>query len=132
MNTIDGISLALELCARRPDRMNFAALELMIASALEEARQEKASASGWIEATKAQPAEGQEVTVRMSHGQIRQVVKDSRYSGGWKQVNCQGWECLSFDPSSVSHWRPEIFERPSTIGPTDAPWMRAAEPKAAR
>jgi len=106
----------------------------LIAAAIAELaeRREPGSASDWTKVAETPPAEGQEVTVRMSHGQIRQVVKDSGYSGGWKQVNCRGWECVSFDPSSISHWRSEIFARPSAIGPTDAPWMLAAAPEAAR
>jgi hypothetical protein len=42
MSTIDEIKEALEKCERRPDRMNFAALELMIASAIADARREGA------------------------------------------------------------------------------------------
>lgn len=42
MSTIDEIEVALELCARRPDRMNFSALKVMIASALADARRDGA------------------------------------------------------------------------------------------
>lgn len=42
MSTIDEIKRALELCKLRPDRMNFSALELMIAAALADARREGA------------------------------------------------------------------------------------------
>lgn len=79
--------------------------------------------SGWIRTKDRLPEEGQEVTVRMSHGQIKQVVKDNHYCGGWKQVNCQGWEIVTWDAGSITHWRPEIFERPEMKGPKDAPWM---------
>lgn len=79
--------------------------------------------NGWISINDSLPDEGREVTVRIIHGQIRQVVKDSRYSGGWKQVNCYGWEAVSSCPGVITHWRPEIFERPSKTGPDDAPWM---------
>ena len=44
MSTIDEIEVALELCARRPDRMNFSALKVMIAAALEDALREGAEA----------------------------------------------------------------------------------------
>ena len=81
--------------------------------------------NGWIDATNELPNEGLEVTVRCLHGQIKQVVKDKGYSGGWKQVNCFGWECVSFDPSFITNWRPEIFQRPKMTGPKDAPWMVA-------
>jgi hypothetical protein len=81
------------------------------------------NAMNWTKTADGYPENGREVTVRMSHGQIRQVVRDTTYSGGWKQVNCQGWECVSHDPSSITHWRPEIFERPDCKGPADAPWM---------
>lgn len=87
--------------------------------------------NGWIDCKDRLPDEGQEVTVRMDHGQIRQVVKDKRYSGGWKQVNCFGWECVSFDAGSITDWRPEIFERPCKTGPDDAPWMKDAVPQEA-
>lgn len=42
MSAIDEIKCALETCAKRPDRMNFSALELMIATALADARREGA------------------------------------------------------------------------------------------
>jgi|GEM_PF-5614923 len=82
--------------------------------------------NGWISTKDAMPDEGQEVTVRMDHGQIRQVVKDKTYMGGWKQVNCSGWECVSTYARTITHWRPEIFERPDCSGPEDAPWRSAA------
>ncbi len=68
--------------------------------------------SGWVSTKDGMPSEGQEVTVRMSQGQIRQIVKDASYAGGWKQRNCQGWELVSWYPESITHWRPEIFEHP--------------------
>jgi hypothetical protein len=82
-------------------------------------------AKGWISVKDEMPQEGQEVTVRMDHGQIRQVVRDKKYAGGWKQVNCTGWECVAFDSEAITHWRHEIFERPYRAGPEDAPWMTA-------
>lgn len=84
------------------------------------------SADGWIPAAELMPADGQEVTVMTNHGQVRQIVRDARYSGGWKQVNCQGWECVSFDPTYVTHWRADIVARPKMTGPKDAPWMPGA------
>ena len=51
MSTIDDIKRALETCARRPDRMNFSALELMIAAALADAErkgsEQMREATGW-------------------------------------------------------------------------------------
>lgn len=79
--------------------------------------------NAWIKTEDQMPENGQEVTALMDHGQIRQIVRDTHYSGGWKQVNCQGWECVSFDPRTITHWRPEVFERPTMRGPKDAPWM---------
>jgi len=79
--------------------------------------------TGWILTTERLPDEGQEVTIRMMHGQIKQVVKDKNYSGGWKQPNCQGWEHVSWHASTITHWRPEIFDHPTRTGPEDAPWM---------
>ena len=84
--------------------------------------------SSWIKTADKMPEEGQEITARLSHGQIRQLVRDSRYSGGYKQVNCRGWECVSFDPRTVTHWRPEVFDRPEQTGPDDAPWMMHDQP----
>jgi len=76
----------------------------------------KRSADGWI-ATKDQlPQEGREVTIRMMHGQIRQAVKDKGYAGGWRQPNCAGWEIVTWQGDIITHWRPEIFERPSKDG----------------
>lgn len=68
--------------------------------------------NGWISTKDRLPEEGQEVTARMSHDQIRQIVKDKHYCGGWKQRNCAGWEIVSYYEDSITHWRPEIFERP--------------------
>ena len=78
---------------------------------------------GWISTKDRLPDEGQEVTVRMRNGQINQVVKDKHYCGGWKQVNCQGWEIVTWHADSITHWRPEVISRPSNTGPADAPWM---------
>lgn len=76
----------------------------------------KRSADGWI-ATKDQlPQEGQEVTIRMVHGQIRQAVKDKGYAGGWRQPNCAGWEIVTWRGDTITHWRPETFDRPSKDG----------------
>lgn len=68
--------------------------------------------SGWISTQDAMPEEGQEVTVCMSHGQIRQVVKDKYYAGGWKQPNCSGWESVTLYSKGVTHWRVERIEPP--------------------
>lgn len=85
--------------------------------------------SAWIKAEDQMPENGQEVTALLDHGQIRQIVRDTQYSGGWKQVNCNGWECVSFDPRTITHWRPDVFERPTMSGPKDAPWMTRQPPK---
>lgn len=66
----------------------------------------------WISVEDALPAEGQEVTAYLDLGQVRQIVRDSMYSGGWRQANCTGWELVSHWPSTVKYWRAEIFERP--------------------
>jgi hypothetical protein len=79
--------------------------------------------SGWIETKDQLPEEGQEVTIYMQSGQILQVVKDKHFCGGWKQPNCCGWEMITWHPDSITHWRPEIIQRPSMTGPQDAPWM---------
>jgi len=81
--------------------------------------------NGWISTKERMPENGQEVTVRMNHGHILQVVRDSHYVGGWKNVNHQGWELVTLDHACITHWRPEVFNRPSKTGPKDAPWMTA-------
>ena len=76
----------------------------------------KRSSDGWVSTKDQLPQEGQEVTIRMMHGQIRQAVKDKGYAGGWRQPNCAGWEIVTWHGDTITHWRPEIFERPSKDG----------------
>lgn len=78
---------------------------------------------GWIATKDEFPRDGQEVTIFMRLGQVKQVVRDEKFCGGWKQANCAGWESVAWDVGSVTHWRPEIFVRPNVTGPSDAPWM---------
>ena len=87
-------------------------------------RQARLAALGWISITERLPETGQEVTVLMTHSQIRQVVRADNYSSGFKQANCTGWECLSLAKMehTVTHWRPEVHPRLPDAGPNDAPW----------
>lgn len=83
-------------------------------------------AIGWISIDDRLPDMEQEVTVLMTHGQIRQVVR-SNYTSGFKQPNCTGWECLSLAKMehTITHWRPEVHPRLPEDGPSDAPWKRS-------
>jgi len=65
--------------------------------------QEKAQAvPEWISVNDKMPHEGDEVFVH-HYGHIVQATKDQKYSGGFKQRNCYGWEAVS---SYISHWMP--------------------------
>ena len=68
-----------------------------------EAWQAKAQAvPEWISVNDKMPDEGDEVFVH-HYGHIVQATKDQKYSGGFKQRNCYGWEAVS---SYISHWMP--------------------------
>lgn len=56
----------------------------------------------WISVNDKMPDEGDEVFVH-HYGHIFQATKDQKYSGGFKQRNCYGWEAVS---SYISHWMP--------------------------
>ena len=56
----------------------------------------------WISVNDKMPDEGDEVFVH-HYGHIVQATKDQKYSGGFKQRNCYGWEAVS---SYISHWIP--------------------------
>ena len=56
----------------------------------------------WISVNDKMPNEGDEVFVH-HYGHIVQATKDQKYSGGFKQRNCYGWEAVS---SYISHWMP--------------------------
>ena len=79
--------------------------------------------SEWISVDEMFPEDGEEVTVYGWDCQVRQVVRDSKYSGGWKQPNCTGWECVSFSSGLITHWMRHKVVRPDgSGGPKDAPW----------
>ena len=65
----------------------------------------------WIYVEDRMPEEGEEVWVH-HYGHIVQATKDKKYSGGFKQRNCRGWESVS---CYISHWMsmsiklPEIY-----------------------
>lgn len=88
-----------------------------------------APAGTWTAVKDGLPADGTEVTVQMFGGQVRQVVRDGSFCGGWKQVNCAGWECVTMRKDGVTHWHPAILPRPEMTSPTDAPWMIEKESK---
>lgn len=71
---------------------------------------------GWINIENEIPQEGEEVLVRGFEGQIMQATKDRGYSGGWKQRNCQGWECLSLCETYVTHFARLTIPQPVTSG----------------
>ena len=60
------------------------------------------AAPEWISVNDKMPHEGDEVFVH-HYGHIVQATKDQKYSGGFKQRNCYGWEAVS---SYISHWMP--------------------------
>ena len=62
---------------------------------------------GWISTSDRMPKEGEEVLVH-SLGQVRQVTRDSKWAGGFKERNCYGWQAAY----SQSHWMPKSIELP--------------------
>ncbi|MDH0828105.1 DUF551 domain-containing protein [Acinetobacter johnsonii] len=60
------------------------------------------AAPEWISVNDKMPDEGDEVFVH-HYGHIVQATKDQKYSGGFKQRNCYGWEAVSY---YISHWMP--------------------------
>lgn len=77
----------------------------------------------WVSVDEKFPDDGEEVTVYCCDCQVRQVVRDSKYAGGWKQPNCTGWECVSLSSHFIIHWMRHKVPRPSgSGGPKDAPW----------
>ena len=71
MSKINEIMGALELCKLRPDRMNFSALELMIAAALADARREGAEEMRGAAGDAAQRAAGRGLSASAVHLCIR-------------------------------------------------------------
>lgn len=61
----------------------------------------------WIETSERMPDEGEEVLVH-SLGQVRQVTRDSKWAGGFKERNCYGWQAAY----GQSHWMPKSIELP--------------------
>lgn len=72
------------------------------------AKQYKAQAvSRWISTSDRMPKEGEEVLVH-NLGQVRQVTRDSKWAGGFKERNCYGWQAAY----GQSHWMPKSIELP--------------------
>ena len=61
----------------------------------------------WISTSDRMPKEGEEVLVH-SLGQVRQVTRDSKWAGGFKERNCYGWQAAY----GQSHWMPKSIELP--------------------
>lgn len=61
----------------------------------------------WISTSERMPEEGEEVLVH-NLGQVRQVTRDSKWAGGFKERNCSGWQAAY----SQSHWMPKSIELP--------------------
>jgi hypothetical protein len=61
----------------------------------------------WISTSDRMPEEGEEVLVH-SLGQVRQVTRDSKWAGGFKERNCYGWQAAY----GQSHWMPKSIELP--------------------
>ena len=62
---------------------------------------------GWISTSDRMPKEGEEVLVH-SFGKVRQVTRDSKWAGGFKERNCYGWQA-AYDQS---HWMLKNIELP--------------------
>ena len=82
-----------------PETMNFAweAWQVVKAQAVLE----------WISTSDRMPKEGEEVLVH-SLGQVRQVTRDSKWAGGFKERNCYGWQAAY----GQSHWMPKSIGLP--------------------
>ena len=65
------------------------------------------AAPEWISTSDRMPKEGEEVLVH-SLGQVRQVTRDSKWAGGFKERNCYGWQAAY----GQSHWMPKNIELP--------------------
>lgn len=61
----------------------------------------------WISTSDRMPKEGEEVLVH-SIGQVRQVTRDSKWAGGFKERNCYGWQAAY----GQSHWMSKNIELP--------------------
>lgn len=61
----------------------------------------------WISTSDRMPKEGEEVLVH-SFGQVRQVTRDSKWAGGFRERNCYGWQAAY----GQSHWMPKNIELP--------------------
>ena len=61
----------------------------------------------WISTSDRMPKEGEEVLVH-SLGQVRQVTRDSKWAGGFKERNCYGWQAAY----GKSHWMPKSIGLP--------------------
>ena len=61
----------------------------------------------WISTSDRMPKEGEEVLVH-SLGQVRQVTRDSKWAGGFKERNCYGWQAAY----GQSHWMPKSIGLP--------------------
>lgn len=68
------------------------------------------AAPEWISVNDKMPHEGDEVFVH-HYGHIVQATKDQKYSGGFKQRNCYGWDAVS---SYISHWMPMSIGLPKS------------------
>ena len=61
----------------------------------------------WISTSDRMPKEGEEVLVH-NLGQVRQVTRDSKWAGGFKERNCYGWQAAY----GQSHWMPKSIKLP--------------------
>ena len=76
------------------------------ANSIEQAAEAQA-VQGWISTSDRMPKEGEEVLVH-SFGKVRQVTRDSKWAGGFKERNCYGWQA-AYDQS---HWMLKNIELP--------------------
>lgn len=86
--------------------MDLNAYVYYFANAIEQAAKSQAVPE-WILTSERMPEEGEEVLVH-NLGQVRQVTRDSKWAGGFKERNCYGWQAAY----SQSHWMPKSIELP--------------------
>jgi hypothetical protein len=110
----DEVQAAWEMWQAATTRMEIRinTLDEMLLNQGEALAQAKAQAvPEWIDVSDRLPEEGEEVFVH-HYGHIVQATRDKKYSGGFKQRNCYGWESVS---CYVSHWMPMSVKLPESV-----------------
>lgn len=82
-------------------------LDNLVSRIVDVVKTEAQAVPEWISTSDRMPEEGEEVLVH-NLGQVRQVTRDSKWAGGFKERNCYGWQAAY----SQSHWMPKSIELP--------------------